>query len=87
MYTVVRDLIVLKGECNPNIKYISRRWALQTVKIDTSLIKIRQEITKLLFKGFNMADIGTAILNIYDMSRFFFNFKILRYFYNHSICF
>ena len=34
-------------------------------KNDTSLIKIGQEITKLLlFEGFNIADIDTAILNI-----------------------
>ena len=37
----------------------------QTIKVDTSLIKISQEITiLLLFEGFNMVDIGTAILNI-----------------------
>ena len=55
----------IKGEHNPNIKYISQWRALQTLKIDTSLIKISQEITKLLLlKWFNMADIGAAILNI-----------------------
>ena len=35
-------------------------------KTDTKLIKIGQDITKLLlFEGFNMADIGATILNIY----------------------
>ena len=49
---------------HPNIKYISQRRALQTVNIDTNLIKIGQEITNiLLFVGFNMAFIGAAILN------------------------
>ena len=50
-----------KGECNPTIKYISQGRAQQTIKIDTILIKIGQEITKLLlFEGFNMANIGAA---------------------------
>ena len=54
-----------KGECNPNIKYISAWKAEQTIKIDTDLIKIGQEITKLLLlETFNMADIGATILNI-----------------------
>ena len=49
-----------------------------------NLIKIGQEITKLLlFEGFNVTDIGTAIFE-YLMT--FVNFKILCYFYNQSIC-
>ena len=38
---------------------------LGPVKIDTSVIKISQEITKLLHVlEFNIADVGTAVLNI-----------------------
>ena len=39
--------------------------SLTNYKFDTSLIKIGQEITKLLlFEDFNMANIGAAIMNI-----------------------
>ena len=42
-------MLLFKGVRNPNdIKCISQRRASQTVKIDTSLVKIGQQITKLL---------------------------------------
>ena len=51
------------------MKYISQG---SSVKIDTSLIKIGQEIAMLLlFEGFNMANIGTAIWIFNEISRSF----------------
>ena len=56
---------VLKGNATLIKKYISQRRPKQTVKKYTKLIKIGQEITKiLLFEGFNMVDMGAAILNV-----------------------
>ena len=54
--------------------------------MDTSLIEIRQEITKLLlFKGFNMADLSRHFEYLWDFK--FLNYESLQYFYNQSIWF
>ena len=59
------EINTIKGERNPNIKYVSQRKVSTKMNFDTSLIKIGQEITKLLvFEDFNRDDIGAAILNI-----------------------
>ena len=48
----------LKGDSNPNYKYVLSERALQTMNFDTSFIKIGWKMGKLwAFKEFNMANI------------------------------
>ena len=51
-------LIHIKGDSNPNDKYVLSERALWTMNFDTSIIKISCEMGQLwAFKEFNMADI------------------------------
>ena len=50
--------MLIKGDSNPNNKYVLSERALWTMNFDTSIIKIGWEMSKLwAFKKFNMANI------------------------------
>ena len=50
--------LIVKGDSNPNNKYILSERALWTMNFDTSIIKICWKMGKLwAFKEFNMANI------------------------------
>ena len=48
----------VKGDSNPNVKYILSEWALWPLNVDTSVTKIGWKMGKLwAFKEFNMFNI------------------------------
>ena len=58
LYLACLNPIIIKGDSNPNEKYVLSERALWTMNFDTSIIKIGLKIGKLwAFKVFNMVNI------------------------------
>ena len=50
--------MTIKGDSNPNVKYVLSEWALWTIYFDTSIISIDWKIDKLwAFKEFKIVNI------------------------------